>query len=71
MELIKMTWQETKQRIKDLEQELKFFDQEIDDCLREVEAKTSDLRARVKNRVDTIEEIVRLKEELNGNCSVC
>jgi uncharacterized coiled-coil DUF342 family protein len=71
MELIKMTWQETKQRIKDLEQELKFFDQEIDDCLREVEAKTSDLRARVKNRVDTIEEIVRLKEELNGSNCVC
>jgi uncharacterized coiled-coil DUF342 family protein len=66
-----MDYIETKQRIKDLEQELKFFDQEIDDCLREVEAKTADLRARVKNRVDTIEEIVRLKEELNGNCSVC
>lgn len=64
-------YQETKQRIKDLEQELKFFDQEIDDCLREVEAKTSDLRARVKNRVETIDEIVRLKEELTGNQVVC
>lgn len=66
-----MDYIETKQRIKNLEQELKFFDQEIDDCLREVEAKTADLRARVKNRVETINEIVKLKEELSGKQTVC
>jgi phage host-nuclease inhibitor protein Gam len=71
MELIKMTWQETKERIKDLQREVMFFEDEIQDCVMAIEAKTSDLKARMKNKLEVLEEIGRLEEELIGKQTVC
>jgi phage host-nuclease inhibitor protein Gam len=71
MELNKMTWQETKERIKDLQREVMFFEDEIQDCVRAIEAKTADLKARMKNKLEVLEEIGRLEEELIGKQTVC
>lgn len=66
-----MTYQETKERIKDLQREVMFFEDEIQDCVRAIEAKTADLKARMANKLEALEEIGRLEEELTGKQTVC